>query len=832
MTAPMRDPRGLSAACAAERLARFGPNRLPQASRRSLVATLGQVLREPMLALLLAAGGVYLLLGDRLEASALLVFATLSVAITVTQTRRSERVLAALRDISSPRARVIRDGETLRIPASDVVCGDLLLLAEGDRVPADGVLLCGDDLHADESLLTGESVPVGKRLRGRLLAGTLLVRGAGLARVVATAERSAIGRIGRSLGAIQTATPRLQAQTRRLMVLLGAAGVAVSVLAFVLHGLSRNDWLQALLASIALGMSMLPEELPVVLAVFTAMGAWRISRIGVLTRRAAAIETLGATTVLCSDKTGTLTQNRMTLVEVWTPAGGMLPLDRREVPEAVSALLRGGRLASSDTPTDPMEKAFHMHAPLATGLVPVATRGPAAASPLMLRLWRDPTHNTTHLACKGAPEAVLEQCRLAPADRLAALAAAAAMAGRALRVLAVAEACELCPHPHKAGHRDAPAAASQHNPLTHPPPLQLLGLVGLADPLRPDVVEALAECRSAGIRVVMVTGDHPDTALAIARAAGLDGAAAALTGHGMDRLDTARLRARLRTATVCARIRPEQKLRIVQTLQDAGEVVAMTGDGVNDAPALKAADIGIAMGERGTDVAREAAALVLLHDDFGAMVAAIRLGRRVGDNLRKAVHFIFAVHVPVAGLALLPLLLDLPLILGPLHIALLEMAIDPLCSLMFEAEAEEPNVMARPPRRPDAPLLGASDLGQSMLQGVAALAVCGGLFVVALQRGLPADAVRALVFVTLVVSIVVLVLVNRRFAGGWAGLRAPRNGILLAVVMPLGVTLAVLLQWPAAARLFGFGGLHGHDLLLVCAAGVSLFAVLQAIKRG
>ena len=859
MRAPHTDYRGLSHQTAAARLRTDGPNELPRASQRHLLAVLADVLREPMLALLLAAGVVYLLLGDRLEAGALLVFACLSVGITVVQERRSERVLEALRDISSPRARVVRDGEVQRVAGREVVRGDLLLLAEGDRIPADALLLSGEGLLADESLLTGESVPVAKTPGSdRMFAGALLVRGEGLARVLATGQHSAIGRIGRSLERIETATPRLQAQTRRLVQMLGAAGMLVSVLALLLHGLLRGDWLQALLSAIALGMSMLPEELPVVLAVFTAMGAWRISQARVLTRRAAAIETLGAASVLCSDKTGTLTENRMSIVETWVAPGGDL-----------ARLLQAGRLASADKPVDPMERAFVARVPeLPVGLQPVASRGPRARRPLMLRLWVEGAQlwpdagaraqgaaqakqvseeetpaaaavGTLRLVCKGAPEAVLALCR-APdgadtlANREAALAAAADMAGRGLRVLAVAEALDLpvaYAPPAVPGSGDAAPAIDAL--LDQPPPLRLLGLVALADPLRADVPAAIAQCRSAGLRVLMITGDHPGTARAIARAAGLaDGdGGPPLTGDEIDRLSDPALLRRLKATTVCARIHPEQKLRIVQALQAQGEVVAMTGDGVNDAPALKAADIGIAMGGRGTDVAREAAALVLLGDDFGAIVAAVRLGRRIGDNLRKAVRFIFAVHVPVAGLALLPLLLDLPAVLGPLHIALLEMVIDPVCALAFEAEREEPDIMARPPRAADAPLLSAGELGYALLEGALALLMCGTLLVVATQRGLPADEARSLVFVTLVGAIFVLVAVNRRLGGGLTRALPQANRTLLVIAGLVTVTLATLLLWPAAARLLGFGRLHLHDLLLALAAGAALFVVLHGLKR-
>ncbi|MBU3693566.1 MAG: cation-translocating P-type ATPase, partial [Rhodocyclaceae bacterium] len=583
-----------------------------------------------------------------------------------------------------------------------------------------------------------------------------------------------------------------------------------------------------------------PEELPVVLTVFTAMGAWRIAQAGVLTRQAAAIETLGAATVLCADKTGTLTQNRMAVMQVWTPATGGVVVggaavegvgvemraDTGEGRNAAAAadpardLLQAARMACSNTPIDPMERALHAVAPAPPGLHAAGTRSATASRPFMLRLWHaHPAPGQSRVACKGAPEAVLPLCNLDGDAAHAALAAAADMASYGLRVLAVADA--VLPWP----------AAQANEPLERPPALRLLGLVGLADPLRPGVPAAVAQCRAAGIRVLMITGDHPATALAIARQAGLADGEGVLGGADIDRLDDTALRQRLVGVSVCARIRPEQKLRIVRALQAGGEVVAMTGDGVNDAPALKAADIGIAMGERGSDVAREAAALVLLHDDFGAMVAAICLGRRIGDNLRKAVRFIFAVHVPVAGLALLPLLLGLPLILGPLHIALLEMAIDPVCSLVFEAEAAERTLMSRPPRRPDEPLLSLADMARALLHGAAAWSLCAALYLLALRRGMPPDEVRALVFVTLVLCVFALVLVHRRFGGGFEGLRGSRHAVLLAVAAPVTLSVAALLHWPAAARLFGFGPLHPPDLLLALGAGAMLVAALQGLKR-
>jgi Ca2+-transporting ATPase len=667
-----------------------------------------------MLALLMGGGVIYLALGDVKEAMILLVFATLSIVITVVQETRTERVLERLRDLTSPRALVIRDGERKRIAGREVVRGDIVLLGEGDRVPADAVLLHSQDLQIDESLLTGESVPVRKcvgdvtstqqpRPGGDdlpyVFSGSLVVRGSGLAEVIATGALSEIGKIGQSLSALETEPPRLQAQTRQLVRVFAVVGGAVSVLAVLLYGTLRGGWLDVVLAGIALGMSMLPEEFPVVLTVFMAMGAWRISRADVLTRRAAAIETLGSATVLCTDKTGTLTENRMTIVEL-RPRGGGIYRPREGsgaiMSEDLRDLVEFGLLASARESFDPMERAFHdlgreqladiEHLHRSEWKL-VHAYGLRPSLLAMSHVWQTAQQEFV-VAAKGAPEAIAHLCHLTGADVAAMMQSVDAMADEGLRVLGVA----------RASFVGQTWPESQHDFE-----FEFLGLVGLADPVRPSVPAAVTKCRSAGIRVVMITGDYPATARAIARQAGLD-AEDLVTGNKLERLSKRELARRVRTATVFARILPEQKLRIVKALKANGEIVAMTGDGVNDAPSLKAAHIGVAMGGRGTDVAREASSIVLLDDDFGSIVKSVRLGRQIYDNLRKAMGFIFAVHVPIAGLALLPLLLGLPILLGPVHIAFLEMVIDPVCTLVFEAEAEEDDVMRRPPRAPDQPL--------------------------------------------------------------------------------------------------------------------------------
>ena len=831
-------PAGLSEAEAQARLRRDGPNELPRGGRRSVARILLDTLREPMFALLLGAGGLYFALGDPAEAALLAAFACLSVGIAVVQEARTERALEALRDLSSPRALVVRDGQRRRIPGREVVIGDLLVLAEGDRLAADGILLEAMALEADESLLTGESVPVRKSVAASshaaaearrpggddlpfVYSGTVLVRGQGLARVTATGGATELGRIGHALGAIEREPPRLRAETARLARRVAALGIGISVLAAVLYGLLQGNWVEAALGGIALAMAMLPEELPLVLTVFTVMGAWRIARVGVLTRRAAAIEALGAATVLCTDKTGTLTQNRMAVAELRDADGAVLRLDADGAaglaPWAKSLAGLAAR-ASADAAFDPMERALHAlaaEAGAADGAGSSVRDYPLDDGlPAMGRAWSLPGGGTM-IAVKGAPEAVVRLCRLPPLAAEAALAAAAEMAGRGLRVLGLAEA------------RCGPGVSLDGGLADTA--LVFRGLVALADPLRPSVPEAVRLCRSAGIRIAMITGDHPATAAAIARKAGLADAPVA-TGAELAALDDAAFRARVQEIAVFARVLPEQKLRIVEALKAAGEVVAMTGDGVNDAPALKAAHIGIAMGQRGTDVAREAAAVVLLEDDFGDIVATIRTGRRVFDNLRKAMGFVLAIHIPIAGLAFLPLALGLPPLLGPVHIAFLEMVVDPVCSIAFEAEPEEADVMSRPPRAPAAPLLSARLVAWSVLQGAVGFAAPAGAYLLGLWRGLPEDELRSFVFAALVLTAVALTLVNRSFAASpLAALRRP-NTTLAVVLAGAGLILVLVLLVPPLAELFRFGPLHADDLVLAVVAAFGVLIVLETVK--
>ena len=829
------DPRllgGLSSAEASARMREEGPNEIPSAKRRGLLDLAREILSEPMILLLVACSAIYLVLGDLREAVILSLSVFVVVGISLFQNRKTERALEALRDLSSPRALVIRDGRTRRIPGREVVREDMVLISEGDRVPADGNLLWASNLSVDESLLTGESVPVSKSPasasaseaghRERVFSGTLVVTGQGLARVTATGAGTEMGRIGKSLGAIALEETPLQRQMGGIVLRLAVIGAALCLLVALLYGLSRGSLFDGLLAGLALAMSILPEEFPVVLTIFLALGAWRLSRKNVLTRRVAAIEALGSATVLCVDKTGTLTLNRMSVTRL-AAGGRMLDVARRDsLPEDFHELVEYAVLASRRAPFDPMEQAIrslglrtlarteHLHEDWE-----LAREYPLSSERLAVsHAWREGGREETVIAAKGAPEAIADLCHLAAAEADRLFASVEELAREGLRVLAVA----------RARFRGGVLPENVHDY-----PFELLGLVGLEDPLRESAPGAIRECKAAGIRVVMITGDYPVTAAKVAREIGL-AADALMTGAELDALDEASLVERIPSVSVFARVVPEQKLRIVQALKANGEIVAMTGDGVNDAPALKAAHIGIAMGGRGTDVAREAAALVLLDDDFASIVEAIRLGRRIFDNLKKVIAYLLAIHVAIAGLALLPVLAGWPLLLLPVQIVFLELIIDPASSIAFEAEPGEESVMRRRPRSSSEPLLSRRTLALSVVQGAMVLAVVVAVYIGMLGRGGPAGPGRAVAFAALIAGNLGLILTNRSWSRTIFGSFRSRNPALWLVIAGAAATLGLVLAVPFLRGLFRFEQIGPAEALLGVAAGMASVVWFELFK--
>jgi len=831
---------GLSQAEVAARLRSEGYNELPSVRPRSLWAIAGGVVREPMFLLLIACGSAYLLLGDLRDALMLLGFVFVVVTISFLQERKTERALEALRDLSSPRALVIRDGVQRRIPGREVVPGDLLVLAEGDRVPADAVLLTGVSLAVDESLLTGESVAVRKSTtepvpatmgapggddRPFLYSATLVVQGKGIARTLATGQHTAIGQIGKALGRVAQEPTRIQRETGRIVKRVAWIGALLSLLVALVYGVTRADWLHGLLVGITLAMAILPEELPVVLTIFLGLGAWRIAQKQVLTRNIPALEMLGETTVLCTDKTGTLTRNRMVLERLYVPDRYFdLGAPARPLPEAFHALLEYGRLASHRDPFDPMEQAIrqaleerlrgtgHIHPDWT-----LVDEYPLSRELLaMSRVWASPDRSNYEIAAKGAPEAILDLCHCDP-ERLAFLnRQAEQLAAQGLRVLGVA----------RAEFRRTELPAIQHDF-----DFMFVGFIALADPVRPAVPAAIAESRGAGMRVVMITGDYPATACNIAARIGIESPERYLTGQQLETLGDAQLQQRVREVNVFCRTVPAHKLRLVNAFKANGEIVAMTGDGVNDAPALKAAHIGVAMGGHGTDVARESSDLVLLEDDFSSIVAAVKLGRRIFDNLRKAIAFVIAAHIPIVGMSLIPVLLGWPLVLLPVHILFLQLIIDPACSIVYEAEPAEEDIMRRPPRAPGGSLFDRHTLLLGLLQGGALLLIVLTVYGVTLKRGYGEDVARALTFSTLIIANLGLIFANRSHSRTMLATLGARNHALWWIFGGTLVLLTLVLYVPMLRDLFSFGVLHADDLGIALGAGGISITLFEAVKR-
>jgi P-type Ca2+ transporter type 2C len=835
---------GLTSEEAAARLSADGPNELPAAEKRSLLRQAWDVVREPMLLLLVGAGLVNFLLAEPLDGVILMSFVVVVIGIEIYQERKTENALAALRDLSAPRALVLRDGQRVRIPGREVVRGDYLLLAEGDRVPADAVLLECVTLSVDESTLTGESVPVRKvegaadalaQDMGRpggdatpwVFSGTLVLKGQAIALVKATGAGTELGRIGDALRTIEPERTRLQREIDRLVGLFAVLGVVAATLVVVVYGLTRGYWLPGLLAGIGTAMAMLPEEFPVVLTIFLALGAWRLSQKAVLTRRTPVLETLGSATVICVDKTGTLTMNRMTVRELFVD-GATHTIGTGPLPEQFHEVAEFAMLASPIDPFDPMDTAFkvlgerylaeteHLH-----GDWDLVREYPLSERLLALsHVWRSPEGDRYVIAAKGAPEAIADLCHF-DARRVAVLIAQVESAtSTGQRVLGVARAYF---------SRDESLPPEQHDF-----DFEYVGLAGLHDPVRPGVPEAVAECTRAGIRAVMITGDYPGTALAIAREIGLPHAEGCVTGPELAIMSDDTLTRRISAVSVFARMVPEQKLQIIRALKANGEVVGMTGDGVNDAPALRAADIGIAMGKRGTDVAREAAGIVITDDDFSSIVGGVRQGRGIFDNLRKAMAYIVAVHVPIAGMALIPVFVPgWPLVLLPVQIAFLELIIDPACSVVFEAEQIDPNIMNLRPRGITEPMLGRRVLTLAFLQGASVLAAVFAVYYWSIMTQHPDDVVRSLTFATLVVGNLALILTNRSWRLSiWGSLRQRRNPTLPWILGIAGTLLVVLLSVPSLRSVFHFGPISWAEGLVTVVAGfigVAWFEVYKAV---
>lgn len=823
---------GLSTLEVSALLKKDGFNELSSQQKKNGLQLLFKVLSEPMLLLLLSAGVVYFFMGEVSDALILLFAVVAVISLTLYQEIKTEKTLEALKDLSSPRALVLRDNTEQMIPGRELVIGDLVFIHEGDRVPADALVLSSENLAADESLLTGESLAVRKidwdgtlevqRPGGDDLpfvyASSLVTSGRAIIRITAIGLNTEIGKIGKSLDSIKDEETLLHKETSKIVRQVAQVAVSLCLLVFLFSYLIKQDFIGGILNGLTLAMAILPEEFPVVLTIFLTIGAWRISRKNVLTRRAATIETLGAATVLCSDKTGTLTFNRMELGALATSDKylELLGSTKNKLDTEFINLLSTSILASQADPFDPIEKELLLKGKLylpktsLTKSLELFKEYPLTKDLLaMSQIWRPLDEAKLTVATKGAPETILDLCGVSGSKRQAWEAKIVQMSNNGLRVLAVAR-----------GTLDVKKIPESQKDFS----LNFVGLLGFIDQIRPSVPGAVLEARAAGIRVIMITGDYPGTAQFIAKKIGLQNPDNYLTGLDLEKMSEQELQEKIKVTNIFARVLPEQKLIIVNALKANQEIVAMTGDGVNDAPALKAAHIGVAMGQRGTDVAREASSLILLDDDFSSIVLAVRLGRRIYNNLKRSMGYILAVHVPIAGISIIPIFFGLPIILFPAHIAFMELLIDPACSLAFESEKETDDIMKKPPRKISESIFSRKTVLLNLAQGLSLLFGVLILFLLALSAGRSDNEIRSIVFSALIIGNLLLITINLSWELNLFKILQSAHPVVFFIIFGALSCLLLTIYVPFLANIFNLSPITWSDLALVLV--VSLFSLL------
>ncbi|MDD2286435.1 MAG: cation-translocating P-type ATPase [Paludibacter sp.] len=761
MTDYKQNMAGLSSAEAKKLQDRYGKNELAPQEKESFIKKVFHIICEPMFLLLIVAAVIYFILGEPRDGAIMLIFVIGIISIDVIQEWKTDKTLNALKDLSAPHVTVIRDGKETVIASSDLVPSDLMMIYEGVKIPADGIVVKCNDLCVDESSLTGEAEGVWKIntenaeptndywRKDYCYAGTLVTQGTATVLVEKIGATTEYGKIGANVATAPNEDTPLQKQTGSLVkVCAGIAAVLFALVGVVTYfnipDHSFGDrMIESILSGITLAMAMIPEEFPVILTVFLSMGAWRLAKKHSLVRKLPSVETLGAVSVLCVDKTGTITMNQMTVQNAWA------------LNDDTHTLIETMGLGCETDAYDPMEKAMLMYCD-EHGISKEHLFGGELITEyaftnelkMMGHVWR--RNGEIIIAAKGSPERILNVCNMSGKDREFTEQKITEMSKEGLRVIAVATM--------------KPATETNIPEKITDCSLTLLGLIGLADPPRESVKNDIAVCKKAGIRVVMITGDNGITASSIAKKIGMPNSDHIITGDMINEMSDEELREKVKDVSIFSRVVPEHKMRIVKAFKENGEIVAMTGDGVNDAPALKYADIGIAMGKRGSEVSREAADLILMDDNFTTIVDTVKDGRRIYDNIRKAVGYVFTIHIPIAFASLLAPFLGITptaILLLPLHVVLLELIIDPTCSIVLERQPAETDIMDRKPRNPKEKLLNAKIFTKSIIQGLIIFAASFGTYYTTLNGNFDnAPSARAMGLSIIIISNLFLVQVN------------------------------------------------------------------------
>lgn len=821
------DIKGLTSEAVAMSRNLHGTNEWNFAKRHAFWVVIKQLAGEPMVLMLLAASSLYFISGKTADAVFLAIAILLVAAISLYQNRRSTLALEKLKKYTRPYCKVIRDGIIKSIPAQDLVLGDCMLAEEGSQVAADGKIIYSNDLGVNESILTGESLVVmkdNKHSNPFLFQGTHVTNGIAVIEITAIGMQTKLGKIGKSLSSIAEEPTPLEQQINRFVKWMVSVGFAIFLIVWLINYLKTNEIISSLLQALTLAMSILPEEIPVAFTTFMALGAWRLMQKGIIVKQMKTVETLGSADIICTDKTGTLTKNEMSLAAIYcwqeniTIDWKLNPL----ITKGSNDIIRMGMWASEPIPFDPMEKALHEQYALQFSIderkqYELIFEYPLSGKPPMMTHVFENIQKNRIIAAKGAPESILQACSLPENIVSTLMEKVKEIASKGYRILGVAQS--------DFSGVDFPADQQKL-------PFSFLGFLAFYDPPKENISSVIHQFYRAGIDVKILTGDNPVTTREIARQVKLSGMETTISGDEMMLLQGNDLEQAVIKNNLFTRMFPEAKLKVIQTLQQLGHVVAMTGDGVNDGPALKAAHIGIAMGKNGTEIAQQASSLILPSDDLGLMLDAVSMGRKIYTNLKKAIRYIISIHIPIILLVFIPLALGwvYPNIFSPIHVIFFELIMGPTCSIIYENEPAESNILSHPPRKKSYHIFTFSEIGISVLQGLIITMGCIGIYQWSLYQGWSEQVTRTLVFTTLIASNVLLTLENRSFAYSIFQTLLYVNRLLLFIISATIAITAFILYVPLISNFFELEPITPTQLC-ICLATASVSVLWMEIPK-
>lgn len=803
----------------------YGANKLSYKKENGIIDAMKSLAKEPMVVLLLAAAVIYFISGETGDGIFLAAAIILVAAISLYQDSRSKNALEKLKQYAQPNCNVIRDGEMIEIKTEELVLGDCLVVEEGVMIAADGVIIHSNDFSVNESVLTGESFSVHKdasKEDNLFFGGTTVTSGLAIGRITAIGNETQLGKIGKSLESIEEEPTPLEIQINHFVKLMVSVGVVVFIIVWGINYLKTYNILDSLLKALTLAMSILPEEIPVAFTTFMALGAWRLMKMGIVVKQMKTVETLGSATVICTDKTGTVTENKMSLAKVFTLSKNSITDTDQTLNEEEQSLIRFAMWASEPIPFDPMEIAIHQHYSILFSdderpHYKMVHEYPLAGKPPMMTHVFNNVNGDQLIAAKGAPEAIIKVSSLSKEQTERIHQAIEELASEGYRVLGVGTA----------NYSEYPFPEDQHDL-----PFVFKGLIAFYDPPKKNIESVLEGFYAAGLSVKIVTGDNTATTTSISKQIGLRGYQDHLTGSELMELQDGELEEKVQHTTLFTRMFPEAKLKIINALKAKKEIVAMTGDGVNDGPALKSAHIGIAMGKKGTEIAKQAASLILLEDDLSKMLDAVAMGRKIYSNLKKAIQYIISIHIPIVLTVFIPLILGwiYPNIFSPVHIIFMELIMGPTCSIIYENEPMEKNTMMQKPRPISTTFFNWKELTTSIVQGL--MITAGTLFIYqySVQKGFDETYTRTMVFTVLIAANIFLTLVNRSFYYSvLTTLQYKNNLVPLIILITIGIT-GILLYMPILADFFKFAPLLIPELGISILTGFISVIWYEVIK--